>query len=90
MDPSVTTITATQLRHNFDDVMKRVAAGEEIVVTHRFYPPFRILQTPDQKPRTQLKGLEALLRAARKYSYPKNISWKELYHQHLEEKYGKK
>ncbi len=88
-----TTINTTELRHNLDDVLDKVAAGQEVVVTHRFKSPVVIRsvalnnqpQTANKKP---LAGLRAFLHSSKHPSpYAPHTSIKELYHESLNKKY---
>ena len=84
----MTTITAVELRNNLESILKRVMAGEEIRVTYRHKPAIRL--SSDAPRKLRMAGLDALDKAPRKgYVFDETKTWKELYHEHLEEKYGK-
>lgn len=87
----MTTITALELRNNLESIIKRVMAGEEIAVTYRHQPAVRLTaDTVKPKKHKKMSGLDAFLASPRKKSpFDPNKSFKELYHEHLEEKYGK-
>ncbi len=84
----MTTITAVELRKNFESILKRVMAGEDIRVTYRQQPAVRL--TSDIPQRTHTAGLDAFLAAPRRSnSLRPDTSFKQLYHEHLEGKYGR-
>lgn len=89
------TITAVELRKNMGEIFRRVQNGEEIAVTYRDQSPLRIsvLKPKNaQKGKSKSPGLDALLEAQKLNKKPSkldpNKSFEELYHEHLEEKYG--
>ncbi len=83
----MTTITAVELRNNLEALLRRVMAGEEIRVTYRGRPAVRL--SSDTPKKTRMEGLDAFLAAPRKMStLDPNKSFKELYHEHLDRKYG--
>ncbi len=85
----MTTITAVELRNNLEGIIKRVMAGEEIRVTYRQRPAIRLVTDAPKKP-ARMAGLDAFLASPRqKSTLDPEKSFKELYHEHLEEKYGK-
>ncbi len=82
----MTTITAVELRNNFASIVRRVKAGEEIVITYRDEPALRLSSAAPKK--TGMPGLEALLEAPRKISnLDPNKSFKELYHEELDKRF---
>jgi prevent-host-death family protein len=84
------TIGAKELRNNLDSVLDRVAAGEEIIVKHRFKPPVRLSSAqPITKDTDKLAGLHAFDAAPKKPSpFDPNKSIKELYRESIAKKYG--
>ena len=87
------TITAKELRTNLDSIIERVNAGEEIIVKHRFRKPIHLVSENQRNSKPQEKneliGLAALDNAPRKeHSLDPNKSYKELYHERLDKKYG--
>ena len=86
----MTTITAVELRRNLESILKRVMAGEDIRVTYRHQPAVKLTSDLDKKSRIQrMHGLDVLDAAKRKgYKFDETKSYKELYHEHLERKYG--
>ncbi|MEI6481565.1 MAG: type II toxin-antitoxin system Phd/YefM family antitoxin [Candidatus Saccharibacteria bacterium] len=84
------TITAKELRNNLDSILERVNAGEEIIVKHRFRDPVRLVPNNAIKDTgKKMIGLAALDNAPRKeYFLDPNKSYKELYHDALDKKYG--
>lgn len=86
----MTTITAVELRKNLEDIIKRAMAGETFRVTYRQRPAIKISTDVPESTPPRMSGLDAFLAAPRKKStLDPNKSFKELYHEHLEEKYGK-
>lgn len=88
------TITAKELRDNLESIGKRVSMGEHIKVTYRHKPIFTLIPSfslPDKKSsHDKMPGLAAFDKApSRDHVFDKNKSIKELYHELLEEKYGK-
>lgn len=85
----MTTITAVELRKNFESILKRVMAGEDIRVTYRQQPAVRL--TSDVPQGTHAAGLDVFLAAPRRSSsLDPNKSFKQLYHEHLEDKHGRR
>lgn len=87
------TITAKELRDNLEEIVMRVQNGEQLQLTYRSKPVLTIapIQPEQQKSRKKLAGLDAFDKAPKKPSpFDPNKSFKELYHEHLEEKYGRK
>ncbi len=85
----MTTITAVELRNNLESIIKRVMAGEDVRVTYRNRPAVKI-SSDIKKANTQASGLDAFLAAPHKPStLAQDNSYKQLYHEHLGEKYGK-
>jgi hypothetical protein len=83
-----TTITATELRKNLDEVLARVEAGQEITVKHRFRMPVVMSSQVAKKP-PGMPGLDAFLAIPRKPStldHSKSI--KQLYAESIGKKYG--
>lgn len=81
----MTTITAVELRKNMADVFKRVAAGESVTVTYRGGQRF-VISAEKQSQRKPMAGLEAFLAgAARRSTLDKTKSFKELYHEALDQ-----
>ncbi len=86
----MTTITAVELRKNMGEIFRRAAAGEEFAVTYRGKDQIVFSRKKHQHKKSELSGLDKFLAAPRKPSgLDPNKSFKELYHEHLEEKYGK-
>lgn len=86
----MTTITAVELRKNMAEVFRRVASGEEIAVTYRGGQRFVIKQDEERK-RRPMQGLQRLLEKTEAVStLDKTKSIKELYHESLDEQFGKK
>lgn len=87
----MTTITAVELRNNLESIVKRAVAGETFRVTYRRDTVLRLTaDTPKGLPK-RISGLDAFLAAPRKKStLDPNKSFKELYHEHLEQKYGQR
>ena len=88
----MTTITATELRKNLDDVLLKVSRGQEIIVTHRFRGSVK-LSAAYEKPKTHKRtGLEALAEAHKNkeivFSYDVNRPLKELYRESMAKQYG--
>ncbi len=88
----MTTITAVELRKNMGEILRRVAGGEEIIVTYRDHTKVRMSsdrRTDSGELPKRMAGLDALLKAPRKPStLDPNKPIKELYHEMLDEKYG--
>ena len=84
------TITAKELRDNLEEVTKRVRSGEHINVTHRSKPAFTIIPSIDTtKVRPRHSGLDALLAIPnRGVLDTPSKSYKELYDDHVNEKYS--
>jgi antitoxin (DNA-binding transcriptional repressor) of toxin-antitoxin stability system len=86
----MTTITAVELRKNMGEIFRRAAAGEEFAVTYRGKDQLQLSRKQASVGKKTMTGLEVLRAAPRKPSgLDPNKSFKELYHEHLEEKYGK-
>lgn len=86
----MTIITAVELRKNLGDIMRRLENGERFLVTYRNQMRARLEAEP-QKNSHRVTGLDKFMAAPRKSSaLDPNKSFKELYHEHLEEKYGKR
>jgi antitoxin (DNA-binding transcriptional repressor) of toxin-antitoxin stability system len=88
------TITATELRTNLDDVMRRVGQGQELLLTHRFYGSIKLSPSTKVSTRGRLHGLSVLRASQSKQgNHPaqdlKTADLKQLYHEHLEAKYNK-
>ncbi len=86
------TITAKELRDNLGSIAKRVESGEHIYVSYRNKLSFKLEPAlVERPPKDPLAGLHAFLAAPKKpTTLDPNKSIKELYHEHLEEKYGQK
>ena len=86
------TISAKELRDNLGEITKRVQRGEHINVTYRNKVAFSITPVQKKAPEPKkLSGIEAFLATPSKPSpFDPNKTIKELYHEHLEEKYGAK
>lgn len=89
----MTTITAKQLRNNLEEIVRRVRAGEEIRVTYREKPAFRILPESQYAAKGKvpvMAGLDAFLASVpmQTDSTVDSASYKKLYNQHLQQKYG--
>lgn len=86
------TITAKELRDNLREIAKRVEHGEHIYVSYRNRLSFKLEPAQKPAPKTKrLAGLEAFLAAPKKpSSYDPNKSVKQIYHELLDEKYGKR
>lgn len=86
------TVTAKELRANLATILARVNAGEEIIVTHRFHEPILLKNVEPTKPKTKTTlapGVVAYMKASKKpHNLDPNKSFKELYHEMLDEKYG--
>ena len=86
----MTTITATELRKNLDDVLLKVSRGQEIVVTHRFRGSVK-LSAAYAKPQAHKRtGLEAFFKATKlaEFDFDVNRPLKELYRESMAKKYG--
>ena len=88
----MTTINAVELRQKMAEIFKRVEGGEEIAVTYRNRPPIKLVAVEPTMPKHKpLSGLDALNSAPRKgYSFDPSKPYKEIYHEHLAEKYDTK
>jgi len=89
----MTTITAKELRDNLNEIAKRVSAGENIRVSYRNRPVFDIKPVTEERApkKGTMPGLEALLKIPRKPStLDPNKTIKRIYHEMLDEKYGRK
>ena len=85
----MTTITAVELRKNMGEIFRRVRAGEQIAVTYRDLPPIVLRSKHAGRKRKTLAGLDAFLAAPKKPSpFDPDKSFKKVYHEHLDEKYG--
>jgi antitoxin (DNA-binding transcriptional repressor) of toxin-antitoxin stability system len=84
----MTTITATDLRTNLDDVMRRVTSGQELLLTHRFYGSIKLSPVKSITKREPLAGMRAIVDRYKDKKPGKAIDYKAEYHKHLEEKYG--
>ena len=85
----MTTITAVELRNNLEDIVKRAMAGETFRVTYRRDKVLRLTADKPKELPKRMSGLDAFNKAPRKgYKYDETKSWKELYGEMLEEKYG--
>lgn len=91
----MTTISAKELRDNLSDYLRRSAAGEEIEVLYRSRRLVRIL--PIRQTHSQYSGNKAAKRfdkllvefAKNKGKSDETKSTKELYHEMLNERYGR-
>lgn len=84
----MTTITAVELRKNMGEIMRRVEQGERFLVTYRNKTRVK-LEREQSLSKPGMSGLDILRAAPRKPSgLDPNKSFKQLYHEHLEEKYG--
>ncbi len=87
----MTTITATELRKNLDDVLARVERGQEIVVKHRFYKPVRLVREESTLARSRHAGLERIMQLHKtgkvKFGYDVEKPLKELYADSIAKKY---
>lgn len=84
------TLTATDLRNNLDDVMKRVSSGQELILTHRFYGSIKL--SPIDRPQSseRLAGLEVFVASSkRKHNLPNKKSIKDIYDESISAKYLK-
>lgn len=86
------TISAKELRTDLANILARVNAGEEIVVTHRFHKPVIIKNVEPLRAnnnKVKLPGVMAYMKATKK---PPNLdpskSTKDLYHEILDKEYG--
>lgn len=87
------TITAKELRDNLGEIAKRVSAGEQMRVSYRNKELFELRPIVAKKtePTNSMPGLEALLKIPRKPSkLDPNKTIKQIYHEMLDEKYGRK
>lgn len=85
---NMTRITALELRQNLKQVLERVQAGEEIVVTYRGGQAVRLV--PEQSEKADMAGLEGLLGLTPFAGANEDSdSFDKRYVGHLEEKYGK-
>ena len=85
------TITAKELRDNLEKIGRQVNLGQHIGVTYRSRPIFTLVP-PDvatKKSGKKMRGLDILLASPRVDSgLDPNMSIKELYHKHLDEKHN--
>lgn len=84
----MTRITALELRQNLRQVLERVQAGEEIVVTYRGGASVRLI--PEETERPAAAGLDALVALVPTDDFEEHPdAFRDRYAQHLEKKYGK-
>ena len=84
----MTRITALELRQNLRQVLERVHAGEEIVVTYRGGASVRLIPQGTERP--EPAGLGALLALVPKDDFEEHPdAFGDRDAQHLEKKYGK-
>lgn len=84
----MSTITAAELRRNLKQVLERVQAGEEIIVTCRGRVMGRLV--PVRYADRRMEGLDALL-ALKEHLRVESAdegAFSDAYAAHLEEKYG--
>ncbi|MFZ1522788.1 MAG: hypothetical protein WAS94_02085 [Candidatus Saccharimonadales bacterium] len=83
------TITALEFRKNMGDVLARVSAGEEFLLTYRNSNPVRLVPQKSKREQKAVTGLDALNSAPRKnFKYDSSKSIKQLYGESLDEKYN--
>lgn len=88
------TVTAKELRANLDDILTRVNAGEEVIITHRFKKPVVLRNFVQEKKKVHTAGqlppgIAAFLKAPKKkIQLDPNKSFKEIYYEDMEQKYG--
>ena len=86
----MTTITAVELRNNMGEIFRRVAAGEEIAVTYRGSEEFIIGVKKSQRTKETMRAaLDRIKNAPRMSTLDPSKSFKELYAEHMDEKYGR-
>ncbi len=85
----MTTISAVELRNNMREIFRRVHQGEEVAVTYRDEPAVILSARSQHSDNAEhMAGLEALLALPRRsVSDNSDVSFKDLYHRHLDEKY---
>lgn len=88
----MTTITATYLRNNLEDVMGQVVNGKEFIVSHRFKGAMKLSRSstePKRKPMEGLKLIDKLHKEGKlKFDFDVNRPLKELYEESMAKKYG--
>ena len=84
------TITAVEFRKNMGDVLSRVGAGEEFLITYRNSDPVMLVPQKHRHEKRAVTGLDALNSAPRKnFKYDAKKSIKQLYGESLNEKYNR-
>lgn len=84
------TIGAKELRLHLDQVLDRVLAGEDIIVSHRFKGPIKIsaVHSSSAGKDDRLAGLRAFDESAkRKVNYNPDKTIKELYRESISKKH---
>jgi len=92
----MTTVTAKELRENLSSIIDRVENGEEIAVVRQSKIAIQLIphRTP---PKSNGKQVAAAIKRYQKYIKDNNITFnadpnksiKQLYHEALDEKYGR-
>lgn len=82
-------INATTLRAHLDETLKAVSSGEEVEITYRNQPIVRMVPIRNEQRQERMAGLDKLIAFQKNIDIPQSDkSFKELYHEHLDEKYG--